>query len=212
MNAVGVDLNTASAPLLAHVSGLGPSLAEAIVAHRDEKGAFRSRKELLAVPRLGPRAFEQCAGLPAHPRRRRAARRLGGASRGLRRRPPDRRRLRPRPARADGRRGAAEGASTRRTSSTSASACRPCGHPRRARQARPRPAARPSSPRASPTASTTISRPEARDAARGHGDQRRGLRRLRRHRRAPGRARPRLASSPTASSRTRTRWSRPATW
>jgi uncharacterized protein len=62
VNAVGVDLNTASAPLLAHVSGLGPALADAIVAQRDAKGAFRSRKELLAVPRLGPRAFEQCAG------------------------------------------------------------------------------------------------------------------------------------------------------
>ncbi|MER2507749.1 MAG: Tex family protein, partial [Amaricoccus sp.] len=62
VNAVGVDLNTASAPLLAHVSGLGPALAEAIVAHRDEKGAFRSRKELLGVARLGPRAFEQAAG------------------------------------------------------------------------------------------------------------------------------------------------------
>lgn len=62
VNAVGVDLNTASAPLLAHVSGLGASLAEAIVAHRDENGAFRSRKELLKVSRLGPRAFEQCAG------------------------------------------------------------------------------------------------------------------------------------------------------
>lgn len=62
VNAVGVDLNTASAPLLAHVSGLGPSLAEAIVAHRDANGAFRNRKALLAVPRLGPRAFEQCAG------------------------------------------------------------------------------------------------------------------------------------------------------
>jgi len=62
VNAVGVDLNTASAPLLAHVSGLGPGLAEAIVAHRDANGAFRSRKELLKVSRLGPRAFEQCAG------------------------------------------------------------------------------------------------------------------------------------------------------
>lgn len=62
VNAVGVDLNTASAPLLAHVSGLGPSLAEAIVAHRNEKGAFRSRNGLLEVSRLGPRAFEQCAG------------------------------------------------------------------------------------------------------------------------------------------------------
>ncbi|RWR33015.1 RNA-binding transcriptional accessory protein [Sinirhodobacter populi] len=62
VNAVGVDLNTASAPLLAHVSGLGPGLAEAIVAHRDANGAFRSRKALLKVARLGPRAFEQCAG------------------------------------------------------------------------------------------------------------------------------------------------------
>lgn len=62
VNAVGVDLNTASAPLLAHVSGLTPGLAETIVAHRDQKGAFTTRKELLEVARLGPRAFEQCAG------------------------------------------------------------------------------------------------------------------------------------------------------
>ncbi len=62
VNAVGVDLNTASAPLLAHVSGLGQSLAEAIVAHRDAKGAFASRAALREVPRLGPHAFEQCAG------------------------------------------------------------------------------------------------------------------------------------------------------
>ncbi|WP_282026819.1 Tex family protein [Limimaricola cinnabarinus] len=62
VNAVGVDLNTASAPLLSHVSGLTPALAEAIVAHRDQAGAFASRKDLLKVARLGPRAFEQCAG------------------------------------------------------------------------------------------------------------------------------------------------------
>jgi len=62
VNAVGVDLNTASAPLLARVSGLGASLAEAIVAHRDAAGPFASRKDLLKVSRLGPRAFEQCAG------------------------------------------------------------------------------------------------------------------------------------------------------
>ncbi|MFW8594774.1 Tex family protein [Cribrihabitans neustonicus] len=62
VNAVGVDLNMASAPLLAHVSGLGPVLAEAIVAHRDQNGAFASRRELLKVARLGPKAFEQCAG------------------------------------------------------------------------------------------------------------------------------------------------------
>ncbi|UWR89499.1 Tex family protein [Phaeobacter inhibens] len=62
VNAVGVDLNMASAPLLSHVSGLGPGLAEAIVAHRDVNGAFASRRELLKVARLGPKAFEQCAG------------------------------------------------------------------------------------------------------------------------------------------------------
>ncbi|MFS2327240.1 Tex family protein [Brucella sp. H1_1004] len=62
VNAVGVDLNTASASLLARVSGLGKSLAEAIVTHRDQAGAFKNRKELLKVARLGNRAFEQCAG------------------------------------------------------------------------------------------------------------------------------------------------------
>ena len=62
VNAVGVDLNTASAPLLARVSGLGPSLARGIVAHRDAHGAFPSRRALLKVSGLGPRAFEQCAG------------------------------------------------------------------------------------------------------------------------------------------------------
>src|SRR5690606_28202501 len=62
VNAVGVDLNMASAPLLARVSGLGTSLAEAVVAYRDAHGAFASRKDLLGVPRLGPKAFEQAAG------------------------------------------------------------------------------------------------------------------------------------------------------
>ncbi len=62
VNAVGVDLNMASAPLLAHVSGLGPGLADSIVSHRDANGAFKSRRELLKVARLGPRAYEQCAG------------------------------------------------------------------------------------------------------------------------------------------------------
>lgn len=62
VNAVGVDLNTASAPLLAHVSGLGPSLAQSVVDHRDANGAFGSRKALMKVSGLGPKAFEQCAG------------------------------------------------------------------------------------------------------------------------------------------------------
>ena len=62
VNAVGVDLNTASVPLLSRVSGIGPSLAQSIVQHRDENGPFKSRKALKEVPRLGPKAFEQCAG------------------------------------------------------------------------------------------------------------------------------------------------------
>ncbi|MBL4929971.1 Tex family protein [Fuscibacter oryzae] len=62
VNAVGVDLNTASAPLLARVSGVGASLADAIVAHRDANGPFATRRELLKVARLGPKAFEQAAG------------------------------------------------------------------------------------------------------------------------------------------------------
>ncbi|HSD59155.1 MAG TPA: Tex family protein [Methanotrichaceae archaeon] len=59
---VGVDVNTASRELLTYVAGLGPKLAEAIVKYRNEHGLFKSRKELLKVPRLGPRAFEQAAG------------------------------------------------------------------------------------------------------------------------------------------------------
>jgi uncharacterized protein len=62
VNAVGVDANTASAPLLARVSGIGAGLAQSIVQHRDANGPFKSRKGLKEVPRLGPKAFEQCAG------------------------------------------------------------------------------------------------------------------------------------------------------
>ncbi|WP_426611124.1 Tex family protein [Bradyrhizobium sp. McL0616] len=62
VNAVGVDVNTASAPLLARVSGVGSGLAQSIVQHRDANGPFKSRKALKEVPRLGPKAFEQCAG------------------------------------------------------------------------------------------------------------------------------------------------------
>jgi uncharacterized protein len=62
VNAVGVDVNTASAPLLARVSGISSGLADGIVARRDTAGPFRSRRALTEVPRLGPKAFEQCAG------------------------------------------------------------------------------------------------------------------------------------------------------
>ncbi len=62
VNAVGVNLNTASRQLLTYVSGLGPALAQNIVDYRTEHGPFRSRRELLNVPRLGAKAYEQCAG------------------------------------------------------------------------------------------------------------------------------------------------------
>ncbi|TKC94645.1 Tex family protein [Polyangium fumosum] len=62
VNMVGVELNTASAPLLSRVAGIGPSLAKKIVSHRDQHGAFSSRKKLLDVAGLGPKTFEQCAG------------------------------------------------------------------------------------------------------------------------------------------------------
>ncbi len=62
VNRVGVDLNTASAPLLEHVSGLTKAVAKNIVTYREENGRFETRKQLLKVPKLGPKAFEQCAG------------------------------------------------------------------------------------------------------------------------------------------------------
>lgn len=62
VNSVGADLNTASPSLLEHIAGITPAVSKNIVKYREENGAFRSRKELLKVPKLGPKAFEQCAG------------------------------------------------------------------------------------------------------------------------------------------------------
>lgn len=62
VNRVGVDLNTASVSLLEHISGISRTIAKNIVAYREENGAFTDRKQLLKVPKLGPKAFEQCAG------------------------------------------------------------------------------------------------------------------------------------------------------
>lgn len=62
VNAVGVDLNTASPSLLEHIAGISPAIAKNIEAYRQENGAFTSRKQLLKVAKLGPKAFEQCAG------------------------------------------------------------------------------------------------------------------------------------------------------
>ena len=62
VNSVGVDLNTASASLLGYISGISKTVAKNIVAYREENGVFKTRRELLKVPKLGPKAFEQCAG------------------------------------------------------------------------------------------------------------------------------------------------------
>ena len=62
VNKVGVDLNTASAPLLSYISGISSAVAKNIVAYREENGKFADRRELLKVPKLGPKAYEQCAG------------------------------------------------------------------------------------------------------------------------------------------------------
>ena len=62
VNKVGVDLNTASAPLLQYISGISKAIAKNIVDYREENGKFKSRAELLKVPKLGPKAYEQCAG------------------------------------------------------------------------------------------------------------------------------------------------------
>ena len=93
VNAVGVDLNTASAPLLRQVAGLNATTAKNIVAYREENGAFTSRAQLKKVPKLGPKAFEQCAGFlrvpesrqvldhtGVHPESYDAAKKLAGAA------------------------------------------------------------------------------------------------------------------------------------
>ena len=67
VNAVGVEVNTASVQLLSYVSGLGPALARNIVKYRDENGPFQTREDLKKVSRLGAKAFEQAAGFPQNP-------------------------------------------------------------------------------------------------------------------------------------------------
>ena len=191
VNAVGADLNTASAPLLARISGLNETLARNIVTFRDEHGAFRNRKQLMKVPRVGERAFQQAAGFlrvmngdnpldasAVHPEAYPVVERIVVANRRRHRRAD--RRLRG-PAHVEAR-GVLRYAVRRADGQ---------GHPRRARQARPRPAAGVQD-RGFQGGRAVDRRPRARDAARGRRDQRRELRRLRRHRRAPGRPRARF--------------------
>ena len=70
VNNVGIDLNTASAPLLSYVSGISSAIAKNIVSYREENGRFTDRKQLKKVSKLGPKAFEQCAGFLKNNRRK----------------------------------------------------------------------------------------------------------------------------------------------
>ena len=191
VNAVGVDLNTASQPLLARVSGITSGLATAIVARRDADGPFRTRQQLMGVPRLGPKAFEQCAGFlrirggddpldasGVHPEAYPVVRRILATTKST--------------------------AAALIGSTATLRALRPdqftddrFGLPTvtdilaRAGEARPRPAPR--------VRHRDVRRgrgeargPRARHGARGRGDQRGRVRRVRRHRRAPGRPGPRV--------------------
>ncbi len=211
VNAVGVDLNTASQPLLARVSGITSGLAASIVARRDSEGPFKTRQQLMQVPRLGPKAFEQCAGFlrirggddpldasGVHPEAYPVVRRMLAAT------------------------GTAAGqligsTATLRTLRARAVHRRPVRpahrhrHPARAGEAGPRPA-----PglrhRHVRRGRREAGGPAARPGARGRGDQRRRVRRVRRRGRALRTAWCTCPPCRGTSSPTPTRWSSPATW
>ena len=193
VNAVGVDVNTASAPLLTRVSGLNSTLAANIVSYRDKNGAFPNRKALLAVPRLGEKTFEQAAGFLRIKRQRQPARCFVGAPGSL-----------PAGRAHPGRHQEGHQGRDRRFAAGQIPASdqvhrrqvRPsdrAGHPQGTRKTRPRPAPR-------------IQDGGVQGRCRGHEGpatgndprrrrhQRRQLRRLRRHRRTPGRPRAHLGA------------------
>ena len=201
VNAVGVDVNTASPSLLQRVAGLNATTAKNVVAYREENGPFTSRKQILKVPKLGPKAFEQCAGFlrvpesrsvldntAVHPESYAAAEKLlsltghtltdvrdgklGDSER------PDQD-LRRGPGGGGLRRGRAHIAGR----GGGADEARP-GHPGRAAQAHP------------PHRRAGDEGPEARHGADGHGAECHRLRRVRGHRRPPGRAGPHLPGVP----------------
>ena len=191
VNGVGVDLNTASVPLLSRVSGITSTLAENIVSHRDANGPYSSRAALKNVPRLGPKAFEQCAGFlkvsggdepldasSVHPEAYPLARRIVTASG------------------ADvqaliGNGGALRTLQADRVRGRDLRSAHGHRHLRRAGEARPRPAARVHHG-VLRGRRREARRPGARHGAGGPGHERRGVRRVRGHRCAPGRARARL--------------------
>ena len=199
VNNVGVELNTASKHLLTYVSGLNARVAANIVAHRDENGPFKSRKELAEGHRPRPEGLRAGRRLPPHPRRRASARRQRRASRALRAR------------RQNGRRRSAAPCSTCSATARKRAKIRPekyvtdrsrpahaQGHPRRTLQARPRPAPAVRGVQLRRRRGEN-GRPPARPEAPRHRHQRHRVRRLRGHRRAPGRPRPHQPDVATTS-------------
>ena len=187
VNRVGVNINTASKHILTYISGLGPALAENIVAYRAANGDFKSRKELLRVPRLGAKAYELAAGFlrivggqnpldnsAVHPESYHIAERMG------RRRGRDGRQ-------AARRQGAAQGHQTREIRGRTGRDSDRDGHRRSAGQVRPRPARTAAGLFVRPER-TYDRRPARRDDAAGHRHQHHGLRGFRRHRDQAGRA------------------------
>ena len=173
VNAVGVDLNTASAPLLKQVAGLNATTAKNIVAYREENGAFTSRAQIKKVPKLGPKAFEQCAGFLRVPESKQVLDRTGvhPESYDAAKKLAELLRLRCGKGRGRMRRRRADAA----------------GYRKRACQARPRPARRAArADFAHGCAGAEGS--EARHGAQRNGAQRHRFRRVRRHRRPSGRA------------------------
>ena len=189
VNAVGVDVNTASSQLLSYVSGLGPQLAGNVVAWRDENGAYNNRRQLLKVPRLGPKAYEQAAGFlritggkqpldasAVHPESYPVVKQ-------------DRRRPGPQGGRPDRRRTGPQGPGPEPLRDRHGGLADPAGHRRRTGQARPRPP-RPFRGIFLRARHRKNDRPgRGPDAAR-HRDERDQLRRLHRRGRAPGRPGP----------------------
>ena len=197
VNAVGVDVNTASASLLEHVAGLNAATAKNIVKYREANGPFTARRQILKVPKLGPRAFEQCAGFlrvpesknvldntAVHPESYGAAEKLlsltGHALTDVRAgKLGDPERPDQDLWRGQGRGGLRRGRAHPAGRGGGADEARP-GHPGRAAQAHP------------PHRRAGDEGPEARHGAHRHGPQRHRLRRVRGHRRPPGRAGPHL--------------------
>jgi len=191
VNAVGVEVNTASVPLLARVSGISTALAENIVGHRDANGPFRSRRALQSVPRLGPKGLRAVRRVPPHRRRRRPAGPLQRAPRGLPGGPQDRRRHRWRRPGVDRQYRGAAGTLAGRVRRRHVRVAHGHRHHGGAGKARTRPAAGVHH-RGVRRGGGEDRRSAGRHGVGGGRHQCRGIRRVRRHRCSSGRSGPRL--------------------